>query len=207
MLGEDYTAFTICVGTKLLEYEDCYLGMRFFNFHHEMFNGTGGNNYLGASCSFIHDLYLHIVKLKLKFNKKTYGSEYIAEILEDILKTDYNFDFSNNERTVISDRINAATKVTQYFSKYAEQVNCEMHQINSAIKYGFVLLENKSSTIAVDGNGLQLKIINSKCNRVSKIVTPGNSFTQRKEIIQNLNSIKLMLFLREVVIPDTCSTI
>ena len=112
MLGEDYTAFTICVGTKLLEYEDCYLGMRFFNFHHEMFNGTGGNNYLGASCSFIHDLYLHIVKLKLKFNKKTYGSEYIAEILEDILKTDYNFDFSNNERTVISDRINAATKVT-----------------------------------------------------------------------------------------------
>ena len=84
----------------------------FFNFHHEMFNGTGGNNYLGASCSFIHDLYLHIVKLKLKFNKKTYGSEYIAEILEDILKTDYNFDFSNNERTVISDRINAATKVT-----------------------------------------------------------------------------------------------
>ena len=82
-----------------------------------------------------------------------------------------------------------------------------MHQINSAIKYGFVLLENKSSTIAVDDNGLQLKIINSKCNRLSNIVTPGNSFTQRKEIIQNLNSIKLMLFLREVVIPDTCSTI
>ena len=29
ILDEDYADFTICVGTTLLECEDCYLGMRF----------------------------------------------------------------------------------------------------------------------------------------------------------------------------------
>ena len=75
---EDCAAFTVCVGTTILECEDFYLGMRFFNVNHDVFNGTSGNNYLGAFCSFIHDSYLNIVALKLMLNNKTHGSEYNA---------------------------------------------------------------------------------------------------------------------------------
>jgi hypothetical protein len=39
--------------------------------------------------------------------------------------------------------MNAATKVAEYFSEDTEQVNCEMHQLNTAMKYGFGLLEKK----------------------------------------------------------------
>ena len=63
-----------------------------------MFNRNYGKNYLGVSCSFIHGFYLHIVVLKLTFNNKMHGSEYNAEILEDILKAEYNFYFPKNPR-------------------------------------------------------------------------------------------------------------
>ena len=72
--------------------------MIFFDVHHDMFNGPGGKNYPGASCSFIHYFYLHIVALKLTFSNKTHGSEYNAEILEGSLKVDYHFDFPKNAR-------------------------------------------------------------------------------------------------------------
>ena len=38
MIDEDYASFTICVGTKLLECEECYLGMHFVDVNHEVFN-------------------------------------------------------------------------------------------------------------------------------------------------------------------------
>ena len=116
--------------------------MSFVNVHHDMFNVPDVNNLLGDSCSFIHDFYLNIVELKLKLNKKTHGSEYNAEILEDSFKAYYHFDFPNNSRTIVSNTTNAATKVAEYFSEDAEQVNCEMHQLNGTMKYGFGLLEN-----------------------------------------------------------------
>ena len=124
-----------------------------------MFNGPDVKNYLGASCSFIHDLYLHIVSLKMALNNKTHGAEYNAEILEDSLKSDHHFDFPNNKRTVVSNTTNTATKVVKYFSEDAEQVNYEMHQLNSAVKYGFGVLENTRSTIAVDDNGIFLSFL------------------------------------------------
>ena len=98
-----------------------------------------------------------MLALKVTFNKKTYGSEYKAEILEDSLKADYNFDFPNNSITLVSDMTKAATKVDKYFSEDVEQVNCEMKQINRAVKYGFGMFENTRSTIAVDDNGLLIK--------------------------------------------------
>ena len=79
--------------------------------------------------------------------------------------------------------------MAEYFSEDAEQVNCEMYELNSAMKYGFRLLENIILTIAVDDNGLQIKLINPKLKCVSDIVTPGGAFTQDKELIKNLNSI------------------
>jgi hypothetical protein len=75
-------------------------------------------------------------------NNNTYGSEYNAESLENNIKADYVIDLPNNTRTVVRDMTNAATKAAKYFSEDPEQVNCEMHQLNTAMKYGFVLLEN-----------------------------------------------------------------
>ena len=122
-------------------------------------------------------------------NNKTHGSEYNAEKLEDSLKADHHFISPNNSGTVVSNKTNDDTKVAEYFSEDAEQVNCEMYELNSAMKYGFRLLENIILTIAVDDNGLQIKLINSKLKCVSDIVTPGGAFTQDKELIKNLNSI------------------
>ena len=159
MLDEDYADFTICVLTKLIEFEYCYLGMLFVNVHYEMFKGTDGENFPGASFSFIHDFYMHIVALKLILNNMTHGSEYNAKSLEDILKANYHLNFPNNATTVINNTMNDATKVFKYFSKDSEQVNCEMHHLNSAMKYILGLPENTISTIAVYDNGLWVNLI------------------------------------------------
>ena len=98
MLDENYAAFTICVGTNILECEDCYLFMRFFNVNRDMFNVPNENNYLCASCSFIHEFYLNIMAFKLTLNNKMHGSEYNTKILEDSLKADYNFDLPKSAR-------------------------------------------------------------------------------------------------------------
>ena len=52
--------------------------------------------------------------------------------------------------------------MAEYLSEDAEQLSCEMHRLNIAMKYGFGLLENTRSTIAVDENGLQIKLSHLK---------------------------------------------
>ena len=79
--------------------------------------------------------------------------------------------------------------MAEYLSEDAEQVNCEMHQLNNAMKYGFGILENTRSTISVDENGLQIKLSSLKWKHVSKIITPGGVFPQGKELIHNLTYI------------------
>ena len=79
--------------------------------------------------------------------------------------------------------------MAEYLSEDAEQVNCEMHQLNNAMKYGFGILENTRSTISVDENGLQIKLSSLKWKHVSKIITPGGVFPQGKELIHKLISI------------------
>ena len=78
-------------------------------------------------------------------------------------------------------------------SEYAEQVNYEMHQLNSAMKYSFGVLKNTRLTIEVDDNGLWIKLSNTKYKPVSEIVTPGGAFTKGKELIQKLTSIAIYL--------------
>ena len=79
--------------------------------------------------------------------------------------------------------------MAKYFSEDAKQFNCEMHQLNGAMKYVFGLLENTKLTIAVDDNGIWINLSNLKCKHVSEIVTPGGAFTPGKELIHNLTSI------------------
>ena len=112
----------------------------------------------------------------MTLNNRTHGSEYNSEILEDSLKADNHFDFPKNARTILSDPTNASIKVDEYFSGDGEQFNCEMHQFNSAMKYGLGVLQNTWSTIAFDENGRQIKISNSKWKRLSEIVTPSGEF-------------------------------
>ena len=85
--------------------------------------------------------------------------------------------------------MNYATKVVEYLSEDVDQVNCEMHYLSGAIKYDFGILDNTRSTIEVDESGLRINVSNSKRKRISDIFTPGGSFPQGKEIIQNLISI------------------
>ena len=113
-------------------------------------------------------------------NNKTHGSEYNSGVLEDSIKADYQIYFPKNERTVVSDTINASTNMAEYFSEDSEQVNCEIHHLNSAMKYEFGLLENTRLAIAVDENGILINLSNSKYNHVSDIVTPGGAFLPGK---------------------------
>ena len=125
----------------------------------------------------------------MTLNNKMHGSEYNAKILEDSLKADYHFYFPNNSRTVVSDTTNASTKVAEYFFEYAQQVNCEIHQLNRAMQYGFGVLENKRLAITVYQNGICINLGNSKWKCVSDIVTPGGSFPQGKELMYNLTNV------------------
>ena len=79
--------------------------------------------------------------------------------------------------------------MSEYLYEDAERVNCQMHQLNRAVKYGFGVLENTRLTIAVYENGIQIKLSNSKWNFVSEVVTPGGSFPPGKELVHNLTSI------------------
>ena len=64
-----------------------------------------------------------------------------------------------------------------------------MNHLNSAMKYGFWLLESTISINGVDENGLQNNLNNSKWKHVSEIGTPGGAFPQGKEVIKNRTSI------------------
>ena len=66
--------------------------------------------------------------------------------------------------------------MTKFFSEDAEKVNCEMHQLNSAMKYGFGMLGNTRSTITVYEDGLWIRLGKSKWKSVSDIVTPSGAF-------------------------------
>ena len=79
--------------------------------------------------------------------------------------------------------------MSDFSSEDAEQVNCEMYHLNSAMKCGFDVLENKRATITINGNGLRIELSNSKYKRVSDMIIPGCKFLQGKELIQNMTSI------------------
>jgi hypothetical protein len=64
-----------------------------------------------------------------------------------------------------------------------------VHQLNTAMKYGFGLLENTKSTIFLAANGQRVKLPNGKFKRASDIVTPGGPFPEGKDLIKKPTSI------------------
>ena len=79
---------------------------------------------------------------------------------------------------VVSGTTNLATAVVRFFSPRAIQVDCEMHQLNSYLRHGFVICENYKSKDMLDENGVVIR--NSSGKKVIRkfIVTPGRSFLE-----------------------------
>ena len=63
-------------------------------------------------------------------------------------------DISIFTKLVASDTTNLATTVARFFFPRAVQVDCEIHQLNSCLKYGFGIFENYRSEDMLDKNGV-----------------------------------------------------
>jgi hypothetical protein len=189
MMDADNNRFVECVKGMIHECKVWYLGMPFINVQHGMFNGTDGNNYLGASFSIIHNFDLHIVDLKLTLKNVTNNSNYNANVLDTELNAVYGFVFAASYCTVVSDTTNSATAVAEFFSSEADQVNCEMHQVYSCMKYGYGVLQNTRSSIVSDANGQKLKLLTGKFKSSTESVIPGGPFPEGNELVKNLTAI------------------
>ena len=73
--------------------------------------------------------------------------------MNTVLTKTYNFNFSASLNTIVSDTTNSAKSVANWFTEDAKQVNYEMHQLNSCLKYAFGILENKKKVPVCDEKG------------------------------------------------------
>ena len=76
-------------------------------------------------------------------------------------------------KSVASDTTNLATAVARFFSPSTVQVNCEMHQLNLCLKYGFGIFENYRSKDMLDKIGLAIRNSSGKKVIHKGIVTLG----------------------------------
>ena len=164
-------------------------GEKFMHLIHDMWTGADGNNYLGFSCSFIWEMELIKVKLGLVKNNVSHEAKYNAVLLEHSLLKQYKFDFSQWCRSVVSDTTNCALNVGQEFSKDSDQVYCEMHELNSCLKYGYGLLENKRTKFARNEDGTFAVDKEGQRYKVTSITTPGGEFRDGNRIFQSLQNI------------------
>ena len=112
---------------------------------HGMVTSNDGGNYLGASMSFMVVFYLYRLAVALILNIVSHSSNYNADLLQKRLKETFELEISQFAKSVASDTTNLATSVARFFSPRAVQVNCEMHQFNLCLKYGFGICENYRS--------------------------------------------------------------
>jgi hypothetical protein len=67
-------------------------------------------------------------------------------------------------------------------------VNCEIHQVNSCMKYGYGILDNTRSSIVSDTSGHKVKLPNGKFKRSTEIVTPCGPFPEGNELVKKLTA-------------------
>ena len=98
-------------------------------------------------------------------------------------------DISQFTKSVASDTTNLATAVAHFFYPRAVQVDCEMHQLNSCMKYGLVIFENYRSEDILDKNGVFIR--NSSGKKVTRkfIVTPGGSFLEGEALVNKYKAL------------------
>ena len=128
--------------------------------------------------SFMVDFDLYRLAVELIPNNVNHSSNYNADLLQKILKETFELDISLFTKLVASDTTNSATAVARFFSPSAVQVDCEMHQLNSCLKYGFRIFENYRSKDMLYKNGVVIRNLSGKKVIRKFIVTPGGSFLE-----------------------------
>ena len=136
-VDHEYQRFVIACAEKLTQGIHQHHGEPFLRVMHDMVTLNDRENYLGASVSFVVDFDLCILVVALILNNVSHSSNYNADLLKKILKETFELDIYLFTKSVASDTINSATAMTRLFSPRAVQVDCEMHQLNLCLKYGF----------------------------------------------------------------------
>ena len=139
--------------------------------------------------SFMVDFDLYRLAVALIPNNVSHSSNYNADLLQNILKETFELEISLFAKLVPSDTTDSATAVARFFSPRAVQVDCEMHQLNSCLKYGFGICENYKSEDRLDDNGVVVQ--NSSGKKVVRkvIVTPGQSFLEGEALVKELKAL------------------
>ena len=145
---------------------------------HDMVNLNDRNNYLGASVSLMVDFDLYRLAVKLIPNNVRHSSNYNADLLQKIPKETLKLEIYLFTQLVASYTTNSETAVSLFFYPRDVQFDCEMHQLNLCLKYGFGVCDNYRSKDMLDKNGVI--ILNSSGKKVIRkvIVTPGGSFLE-----------------------------
>ena len=98
-------------------------------------------------------------------------------------------DISLFTKLVASDTINSVTYVARFFSPEAVQVDCEMHQFNLCLKYGFGICDNYRSKYMLDNNRVVIRNLSGKKVICKVIVTPGGSFLEGEALVKKLKAL------------------
>ena len=117
------------------------------------------------------------------------SSNYNAYLLQKRLKDAIGLDIFQFTKLVASDTTNSATVFAHFFSHRAIQLDCEMHQLNSCMKYGFGICNNYRSEDMLDKNGVVIRNLSGKKVICKVIVTPGGSFLEGKSLVKELKSL------------------
>ena len=104
---------------------------------HDIVTLNDKKNYLGESVSFMVDFDLYILAVALITNNVSHSSNYNADLLRKLLMEMFELEISLFTKSVASDTTNSATAVARFFYPSSVQVDCEMHQLNLCLKYGF----------------------------------------------------------------------
>ena len=156
---------------------------------HDMVTLNDGKNYLGASVSFMVDFYLYRLAVALIPNNVSHSSNYNEDLLQKRLKETFDLGISLFTKSVASDTTNLATAVARFFSPRVVQVDCEMHQLNSFLKYGFGICENYRGEDMIDENGVIIRNLSGNNIIRKDVVTPGRSFLEVEALVKKLKAL------------------
>ena len=177
-VAHDYWRFVIACAEKLTRGIQQHHGEPFLHVMHDMVTLNDRNNSLGMSVSFMVDFDLYRLSIALIPNNVIHSSNYNADLLEKTLKEIFELEIYRFTKSVASDTTNLATAVTRFLSPRSIQVECEMHQLNFCLKYGFGISKNYSSKDMLDKNEVVIRNLIGKKVIRKFIVTPGRSFLE-----------------------------
>ena len=87
--------------------------------------------------SFMVDFDLYRLAVVLIPNNVSHSSNYNVDLLQKILKETFELEISLFTKSMASDTTNLTTAVVHFFSPRGVQVDCEIHWLNSCLKYSF----------------------------------------------------------------------